>query len=369
LRLDLLERLNAERAAKRRVCLVRVLGGSGGEAAVVVEGRQVAGEPPLPADVLGAVELAHRRDQSVAADTSVGRVFLQVFNPPLRLVIVGRGPHRPGLVPMAALAGYAVTVVDPRRAFATDERFPDVAVSTDWPDEALESLAPTAAPRSSPSPTTRSSTTRRSWSAVRSEAFYIGALGSRRTHARRLARLREQGVPTTRPRPHPRPRRARHRRGEPGRDRRLVMAQATEALRRGPLGRPADQRGNAWVRPETLPPPSAEHAPRGSVQAGDVRVPGSAGRDGGTGHEGGRRDDARRGARPRRRHRARRGAGAGRARHRRGAGRPGGRSARRHPHRPRHHHPRRRRGAGPGRGRGGRGHVLDPVHLRRRRDD
>ena len=139
MRLELLERLNSARAEKRRVCLVRLLetGGVG----LVVDGREVAGDP-VPTDVLGAVELALRRDQSMAVDSSAGRAFLQVFNPPLRLIVVGAVHIAQALVPMASLAGYAVTVVDPRRAFATDDRFPDVAISTDWPDEAMEALAP-----------------------------------------------------------------------------------------------------------------------------------------------------------------------------------------------------------------------------------
>jgi xanthine dehydrogenase accessory factor len=232
MRLELLDRLNAERAAKRRVCIVRLLGGAG-EAALVAEGRQVAGEPLLPADVLGAVELAHRQDRSTAVDTSVGRVFLQVFNPPLRLVIVGAVHIAQALVPMAALAGYAVTVVDPRRAFATDERFPDVAVSTDWPDEALEALAPdrrTAVVTLTHDPKLDDPAL---LVAVRSEAFYVGALGSRRTHAKRLDRLREQGADDA----------ALARiRGPAGLDIGAVspaeiavsvLAQATEALRRG----------------------------------------------------------------------------------------------------------------------------------------
>jgi xanthine dehydrogenase accessory factor len=232
MRLDLLDRLNLERAAKRRACLVRPLVGTA-EAALVVEGRQVAGEP-LPTDVLGAVELAHRQDRSGAADTSVGRVFLQVFNPPLRLVIVGAVHIAQALVPMAALAGYAVTVVDPRRSFATDERFPDVAVSTDWPDEALESLAPdrrTAVVTLTHDPKLDDPAL---LVAVRSEAFYVGALGSRRTHAKRLDRLREQGADDA----------ALARiRGPAGLDVGAVspaeiavsvLAQMTEALRRGP---------------------------------------------------------------------------------------------------------------------------------------
>ncbi len=96
----------------------------------------------VPADVADAVADALRRDQSLAADTSLGRAFLQVFNPPLRLIVIGAVHIAQALVPMASLAGYQVTVVDPRRAFATDSRFPDVAMTQDWPDEAMQALAP-----------------------------------------------------------------------------------------------------------------------------------------------------------------------------------------------------------------------------------
>ncbi len=191
MRLDLLAQVNAARAAKKRACLVRLL--ETGGSALVVEGEVVAGDP-LPSDLLGAVETAHRRDQSMAVDSAAGRAFLQVFNPPLRLIIVGAVHIAQALVPMAALTGYAVTVVDPRRAFATDERFPDVAVSTEWPDDAMQELAPdrrTAVVTLTHDPKLDDPAL---LVALRSEAFYIGALGSRRTHAKRLERLREEGA-------------------------------------------------------------------------------------------------------------------------------------------------------------------------------
>jgi xanthine dehydrogenase accessory factor len=192
-RRDLLGQLNAARAEKRRVCLVRLLD-RGGTAALVVEGRQVAGDPLSP-ELLAAVESAHHRDKSEAVDSpTAGRAFLQVFNPPLRMIVVGAVHIAQALVPMASLAGYAVTVVDPRRAFATDERFPAVAVSTDWPDEALESLAPdrrTAVITLTHDPKLDDPAL---LVALRSEAFYVGALGSRRTHAKRLERLRGEGA-------------------------------------------------------------------------------------------------------------------------------------------------------------------------------
>jgi xanthine dehydrogenase accessory factor len=97
------------------------------------------------------------------------------------------------LVPMAAIAGYAVTVVDPRGAFATDARFPGVTLATDWPDDALTALDPdrrTAIVTLTHDPKLDDPALH---VALRSPAFYIGALGSRRTHARRVERLREAG--------------------------------------------------------------------------------------------------------------------------------------------------------------------------------
>jgi len=194
MRRDLLEALNRARAEKRRVCLVRYLG-EGGEAvaaaALVVDGVVLAGQ--APADVQEAMASALRRDRSEAVDTSLGRAFLQVFNPPLRLIVLGAVHIAQALAPMAALAGYHVTVVDPRRAFATDGRFPEVDMTTDWPDEAMTALAPdrrTAVVALTHDPKLDDPGLD---VALKSEAFYIAALGSRRTHAGRLERLRALG--------------------------------------------------------------------------------------------------------------------------------------------------------------------------------
>jgi xanthine dehydrogenase accessory factor len=119
--------------------------------------------------------------------------FVHVHNPKLRLVVVGAVHIAQALVPFAAATGYAITVVDPRRAFATDERFPDVEVSTDWPDEAMDALKPdirTAVVTLTHDPKLDDPALDR---ALKSPAFYIGALGSRKTHAARLKRLRELG--------------------------------------------------------------------------------------------------------------------------------------------------------------------------------
>jgi xanthine dehydrogenase accessory factor len=190
LKSDTLAALNAARSDKARVCLVRYL--QDGDEALIVEGRVVVGE--VPEDVAEAAATALRRDQSMPADTSRGRAFLQVFNPPLRLLIIGAVHIAQALAPMAALAGYQVTVIDPRRAFATDSRFPDVAMTGDWPDDAMTALAPdrrTAVVALTHDPKLDDPGLE---VALRSEAFYIAALGSRRTHAGRLERLRGLGL-------------------------------------------------------------------------------------------------------------------------------------------------------------------------------
>lgn len=119
--------------------------------------------------------------------------FLTLFNPPLKLVIIGAVHIAQALVPMAQIAGFDVTVIDPREAFATPARFPDTRLSHDWPDEALVAQpldARTAvvtlthdAKLDDPAIET----------VLGSKAFYLGCLGSTRTHAKRLERLKSAG--------------------------------------------------------------------------------------------------------------------------------------------------------------------------------
>jgi xanthine dehydrogenase accessory factor len=190
MRQEVLAALNAARAAARQACLVRFL--ADGRTALVVDGEPTAGEALEPA-VLDAAREALRKDRSGTVETPIGSLFLQVFNPPLRLIVVGAVHITQALAPMAELAGYDVTVVDPRRAFASDERFPDVKVSQDWPDEALEQLRPdrrTAIVTLTHDPKLDDPALD---VALRSEAFYVAALGSRRTHAARIERLKALG--------------------------------------------------------------------------------------------------------------------------------------------------------------------------------
>jgi xanthine dehydrogenase accessory factor len=176
--------LAAERAAKRPVVLATHL--PGGE-------QMLLPAPHAPAELAAAAARALDRDESTTVQLADGAWFLHAYNPPQRLIVVGAVHIAQALVPMAAHLGLAVVVVDPRRSFATDERFPNVTVMTDWPDEALDALAPdarTAVVTLTHDPKLDDPALDR---ALKSDAFYIGALGSRKTHASRLSRLRELG--------------------------------------------------------------------------------------------------------------------------------------------------------------------------------
>lgn len=143
----------------------------------------------LPPEIAEAAAQALRDGHSRAA----GDWFVQAFTPAPRLVVIGAVHITQALVPMAALAGYAVTVIDPRGAFATEARLPGVDLRRDWPDEALPAVGidrGTALVFLTHDPKIDDPGLHL---ALRSEAFYVGALGSRRTHARRVARLREAG--------------------------------------------------------------------------------------------------------------------------------------------------------------------------------
>ena len=159
-----------------------------------MEGSDITGNLTLDPAALAAIRKAVTEDRSTTIDTAEGPVFVEVFNPRLRCIIVGAVHIAQPLARMASLAGYLVTVVDPRTAFASDARFPDVGLSTDWPDEALEKLGPnrrTAVVTLTHDPKLDDPALA---TALRSDAFYIGALGSKKTHAARLRRLSAQGL-------------------------------------------------------------------------------------------------------------------------------------------------------------------------------
>jgi xanthine dehydrogenase accessory factor len=189
----LLDAILAARREKQPVALVTWTD-SGRQALLSVNAGVLAGdgEDIGPAVVEGAAA-ALRRDKSHALDTPSGPAFMQAINPPLRMIIIGAVHISQALAPMAAMLGYEVSVVDPRRAFASSARFPEINVLGNWPDDALAQLKPdrrsavvtlTHDPKlDDPALTV----------ALRSEAFYIASLGSKRTHAKRVERLRRAG--------------------------------------------------------------------------------------------------------------------------------------------------------------------------------
>jgi len=144
--------------------------------------------------LLNIIEEGFRTDRSTALEIAGEDVFVNIYNPPLRMVIVGAVHIAQALIPMARQAGYDVQVVDPRTAFASEERFAGVARDTRWPDEALPDIgldARTALIALTHDPKIDDPALQ---AALDSEVFYVGALGSRRTHAKRIERLASKGL-------------------------------------------------------------------------------------------------------------------------------------------------------------------------------
>jgi xanthine dehydrogenase accessory factor len=183
---DVLDRILRDLAARRAVVVVTDL--SSGAATVV---------DPLAADdgpLAAASREAAARDTSRVVEGPGGTTFLRVFNPPVRVVVVGAVHVTQALAPMVRLAGYDVVVVDPRAAFATEARFPGVELLRAWPDEALARVGldrRTAVVTLTHDPKLDDPAL---VAALRSDAFYVGALGSRKTHAARCERLRGLGL-------------------------------------------------------------------------------------------------------------------------------------------------------------------------------
>jgi len=152
-----------------------------------------SGELTLSQEMLDNARTALRDDRSKIYEDGEDSIFVQVFNPALRCAIIGAVHISQALVPMAQIAGFDVTVIDPRGAWATEARFPDVTINDEWPDEALKEFKPdtrTAIVTLTHDPKLDDPALE---IALNSDAFYIGSLGSRRTHAKRLDRLAEAG--------------------------------------------------------------------------------------------------------------------------------------------------------------------------------
>jgi len=185
-KLAILSALNAERAARRAAIVVTDVE-SGTQR--LVTGTEVVSDP-----LRELLEKHLRMGKSGMAESPQGRVFLTVYVPPPRLVITGAVHISQALAPMAKLAGYDVTIVDPRTAFASAERFPDVKLIAEWPDTALPPLQIdryTAFTALTHDPKIDDPALNH---ALKRDCFYIGALGSKKTHARRVDRLKALGI-------------------------------------------------------------------------------------------------------------------------------------------------------------------------------
>ena len=181
-----LKTLNAERLARRAVVVVTDLGD--GRDRIVHEGDAVAGE-------LGnAIGNVFRTGRSGTVQAEGRDFFLNVHLPQPRLVVIGAVHISQALAPMARIAGFPVKIIDPRTAFATPERFPDIPLAAEWPEDVLKAepldsytalAALTHDPKIDDFPLK---------AALEANCFYVGALGSRKTHAKRVERLTALGL-------------------------------------------------------------------------------------------------------------------------------------------------------------------------------
>lgn len=191
----LLEQLLQAKSARTPVALVTWI--ASGKQQLIERGQELdpkQGAHVVDAELSEAITDGFRTDRSRTIQIGDDEVFINIHNPPLRMVLIGAVHIAQAIIPMAAQAGYDPVVIDPRTAFASEERFAGVPRDARWPDEALPEvgldtrtafIALTHDPKID-DPALQI--------ALNSEVFYIGALGSRRTHAKRVDRLTSAGL-------------------------------------------------------------------------------------------------------------------------------------------------------------------------------
>jgi xanthine dehydrogenase accessory factor len=188
MKLSLLQDLNRDRAGRRASILVTEMA-AGGQQRLVRRSDDYSADP-----LAEEFDKRFRSGKSGMIATAGGDVFLNVSVPSPRLVIIGAVHISQALAPMAEIAGLDVTVIDPRTAFATEARFPGETLKADWPEDVLRETpldpftavaAVTHDPKIDDYPLME---------ALRADCFYVGALGSRKTHAKRLERFTDAGI-------------------------------------------------------------------------------------------------------------------------------------------------------------------------------
>jgi xanthine dehydrogenase accessory factor len=188
---ETLAALQDARARRRAVALATRLSDA---AEALIYRDEAKGDLAGDAAIVSAARRAMDIGRSETVDIGGAKIFLNVYVPPPRLIIVGAVHIAQSLAPMAAMLEFDVTVVDPRGAWATTQRFPGVKVIKDWADEAFQEMGldvSTAVVTLTHDPKLDDPALE---SALKSDVFYIGALGSRRTHAKRKERLAEVGI-------------------------------------------------------------------------------------------------------------------------------------------------------------------------------
>jgi xanthine dehydrogenase accessory factor len=187
MRTDLAEGILAARAERRPIALLTWL--ASGEQSLL--SPEEAAQHPGLAEALAD---AFRLDRSGTIGTPDGELFIRIFNPPLRLIIIGAVHAAQFLLPLAHMIGHDVTIIDPREAFATEERFPSAKLITEWPEDGLPAVGVDR--RTAIIALTHDAKIDDIAIRLGLElgAFYVGALGSKRTHAQRVERLKAAGM-------------------------------------------------------------------------------------------------------------------------------------------------------------------------------
>jgi xanthine dehydrogenase accessory factor len=186
--LDVLSRLNEARRQRRAA--IRISDIASGAERLVLE-TDLGAEDPLHDELANRFRSA----KSGMIETDGAKMFLTVYVPPPKIVVIGAAHISQALAPMARIAGFDITIIDPRTAFATEERFEGTTILAEWPQEVVPAkmtfdaytalVAVTHDPKIDDWPIAE---------ALRSSCFYVGALGSRKTHAKRVERLTAEGL-------------------------------------------------------------------------------------------------------------------------------------------------------------------------------